>query len=153
MTQGINETFNAAFVIGYHSMASVFPSVLGHTYRGRVVYNAKINNRLMGETGINAVLAGYYNVPVVLVIGDEAVAKEAAELLGHVETVAVKKAVGRYAAQCLTPNKARIKIKEAAYDALKKIDKCKPFNLKQPITFEIEFIDVGVTKWPYTFQA
>ncbi|MEM3626657.1 MAG: M55 family metallopeptidase [Candidatus Bathyarchaeia archaeon] len=146
MMQGINGTFNAAFFIGYHSMASAFPSVLGHTYYGRVVYNVKINNRLMGETGINAAVAGYYNVPVLLVTGDEAVTKEAAELLGRVETVAVKRAVGRYAAQCLTPSKARRKIKEAAHNALKKADEFKPFKLKPPITFEIEFINVGMTE-------
>jgi D-amino peptidase len=121
MMQGINDTFNAAFFIGYHSMASAFPSVLGHTYYGRVVYNMKINNRVMGETGINAALAGYYNVPVALVSGDDAVTREATELLGRVETVTVKKAVGRYAAQCLTPNNARKKIKEAAYNAMKKL--------------------------------
>jgi D-amino peptidase len=146
MMQGIDKTFDAAFFIGYHAMASGFPTVMGHTYHGRVIYNVKVNNKIMGETGINAAVAGYYSVPVVLVTGDETVTKEAAEILGKVETVAVKKAFGRYAAQCLSPKKARKLIKEAAFKSLKNIGKFKPFKLKPPITFEIDFVNTGMTE-------
>ncbi|MEM3577526.1 MAG: M55 family metallopeptidase [Candidatus Bathyarchaeia archaeon] len=146
MMQGIDETFNAAFFIGYHAMASGFLTIMGHTYHGRVVYNVKVNNKIMGETGINAAVAGYYNVPVVLVTGDEAVTREAAEILGKVETVAVKKAYGRYAAQCLSPTKARKLIKEAAYKSLKNLGRFKPFKINPPITFEIDFVNTGMTE-------
>jgi len=146
MMQGIDKSFDAAFFVGYHAMASSFPSVLGHTYFGRVVYNLKVNNKTMGETGINAAVAGYYNVPIVLVTGDETVTREAEELLGKVEAVAVKKAIGRYAAQCLTPVKARKLIKKAAARTLKKIDKFAPFKLKPPITLEIDFVNAGMTE-------
>ena len=146
MMQGIDNTFDAAFFVGYHAMPSGFPSVMGHTYYGRIVYNVRVKNKTMGETGINAAVAGYYNVPVVLITGDETVTKEAIELLGNVETVAVKKAVGRYAAQCLTPVKARKLIKEAASKALKRIDEFKPFKLEPPITFEIDFINTGMAE-------
>ncbi len=146
MMQGIDDTFDAAFFVGYHAMPSSFSSVLGHTYHGRVVYNLKVNKRIMGETGVNAAVAGYYNVPIVLVTGDETVTREAVELLGKVETVAVKKAVGRYAAQCLAPLKARKLIKEAAFKALKRIGEFEPFKLKPPITFEIDLINTGMTE-------
>lgn len=146
MMQGIDNTFNAAFFIGYHAMASAIPSILGHTYYGRVVYNLKINNRVTGETGLNAAIAGYYDVPVALVTGDETVTKEAKDFLGKVETVAVKKAVGRYAAQSLTPNAARKLIKEAAFKALRRINQYKPFKIKPPVTFEIDLINTGMTE-------
>jgi len=146
MMQGIDDSFDATFFVGYHAMPSSFPSIMGHTYHGRVVYNLRLNKKTMGETGLNAAVAGYYNVPVVLVTGDETVTREAVELLGKVETVAVKKAVGRYAAQCLTPGKARKLIKEAASKTLKKVGEFKPFKLKPPITFEIDFINTGMTE-------
>ena len=146
MMQGIDDTFDAAFFVGYHAMPSSFPSVMGHTYYGRVVYNLKVNKRIMGETGVNAAIAGCFNVPVVLVTGDETVTQEATELLGKVGTVAVKKAVGRYAAQCLTPVKARKLIKEAAAKALKRIGEFEPFKLEPPITFEIDLINSGMTE-------
>jgi len=146
MMQGIDETFNAAFFIGYHAMASGFPTILGHTYHGRVVYNLRVNTRTMGETGINAAVAGYYNVPVVLVTGDETVTKEAIDFLGKIETVSVKKAVGRYAAQTLTPLQARKLIKEAAAKTFKNLKKTKPFKLKPPVTFEVDFVNTGMTE-------
>jgi D-amino peptidase len=146
MMQGIDNTFDAAFFIGYHAMASAFPTILGHTYYGRVIYNLKVNNKVVGETGLNAAIAGYYDVPVVLVTGDETVTKEAIDFLGKVETVAVKKAVGRYAAQSLTPGEARKLIKEAASKALKRSDEFQPFKLKPPITFEIDFINTGMSE-------
>lgn len=146
MMQGIDGTFDAVLFIGYHAMPSSFPSIMGHTYYGRVVYNLRVNNKIMGETGVNAAVAGYFNVPVVLVTGDETVTREARELLGRVETVAVKKAVGRYAAQCLTPAKARGLIKETVSKALKNIQEYKPFRLEPPITFEIDLMDTGMTE-------
>jgi len=39
-------------------------------------------------------MAGYYDVPVIFVAGDKAVCDQARELLGNVETVAVKEGIG-----------------------------------------------------------
>ena len=146
MMQGIDDSFNAAFFIGYHAMPSSFPAVMGHTYYGRVVYNVRVNGHLMGETGINAALAGYFNVPVVLVTGDQAVTKEARQLLGGVETVTVKDAIGRYAAKCLSPVEARKRIRKAAKNALNNLSDMKPFKLDSPITFEVDLIHAGMTE-------
>jgi len=52
-------------------MRGVYPSILEHTYSSRVVYNLFMNNKLVGETGINAAIAGYYDVPVALVTEDK----------------------------------------------------------------------------------
>jgi D-amino peptidase len=146
MMQGIDKTFDAVFLVGYHAMASSQPGVLGHTYFGKVVYNLRINGKVMGETGMNAALAGYFGVPVALVTGDETVTHEAKETLGNVETVAVKKAVARYAAQCLSPMEARRRIMDAAVKALKRIDDFKPLKLKTPVTFEIDFMNTAMTE-------
>jgi D-aminopeptidase len=55
-----------------------------------VLYDLKVNTKLMSETGLNAAVADYYNVSVVFVIGDETVNREAVDLLGRLETVASK---------------------------------------------------------------
>jgi len=146
MMQGIDSSFNAAFFIGYHAMPSSFPAVMGHTYFGRVVYNVRVNGQPMGETGINAALAGYFNVPVVLVTGDQTVTAEACQLLGNVETVTVKEAIGRYAAKCLSPVEARRRIREAAKNALSRLNEMEPFKLSSPVTFEVDFIHAGMTE-------
>lgn len=146
MMQGIDSSFNAALFIGYHAMPSSFPAVMGHVYYGRVVYNLRVNGQPMGETGVNAALAGYFGVPVVLVTGDQAVTAEASQLIGNVETVTVKEAVGRYAAKCLPPAEARKRIREAAKKALNRISEIKPLRLSNPITFEVDFVHPGMTE-------
>lgn len=146
MMEGLDSSFNAAFFVGYHGMRGSYPSILEHTYRGRVVYNLFVNDRLMGETGINAAIAGYYGVPVALVTGDKTLAEEAQIFLGKVETVVVKEAVGRTAACCLSPTKARELIKKGAIKALKNIANLKPFKIKPPIKLKVIFINPGMAE-------
>ena len=146
MMEGINASFNGAFFIGYHGMRGSYPCILEHTYSGRVVHNFFINGRLMGETGINALIAGHYNVPVILVTGDRKLTEEAHEFLGEAETVVVKEAVGRTAARCLSPAKARQLIKKGAVRALKRVDNFKPFKMKPPINLKITFINTGMAE-------
>ncbi len=146
MMEGLDSSFDAVFFIGYHGMRGSFPSVLEHTYSSRVVYNFSVNDRLMGETGINAAIAGYYNVPVAMVTGDRKLAEEAKEFLGRIETVIVKEAVGRTAASCLSPIRARQLVKRGAFKALRRVDKLKPFKIKPPINLKVAFINPGMAE-------
>jgi len=136
MMQGIDESFDAAFFIGYHAQAGTAYSVLDHTYSG-IVYQVSLNGRPMGETGLNAALAGYFGVPVVLVTGDKLLTEEAVALLGSVEVVAVKESYGRSAARCLVPEAAHDLIRQAAQRALSRGGK--PFVVEPPITLAVDF--------------
>ncbi|MEE8163588.1 MAG: M55 family metallopeptidase [Anaerolineae bacterium] len=136
MMQGIDGSFDAAFFIGYHAQAGTAYSVLDHTYSG-IVYQVSLNGRLVGETGLNAALAGHFGVPVVLVTGDKLLVEEATTLLGTVEGVAVKESCGRSAAKCLVPESARKLIREAAQRALS--TEGKPFVVEPPITLTVDF--------------
>ena len=40
-----------------------------------------INDKPVGELGLNAYLAGFYDVPVIMAAGDDCAAKEAEELI------------------------------------------------------------------------
>ncbi len=146
MMEGINSSFDAVFFVGYHGMRGAYPCILEHTYSGRVVYDFLINDKVMGETGINAAIAGHYDVPVALVTGDKKLTEEAKTFLGKVETVAVKEAVGRTAARCLSPTKARELIKRGAVKALKQVDGLKPFKIKPPINLKVVFINPGMAE-------
>jgi len=136
MMQGIDRSFDAAFFIGYHAQAGTAYSVMDHTYSG-IVYQVSLNGRPVGETGLNAALAGYLGVPVVLVTGDKMLVEEAQALLGMVEGVAVKESCGRSAAKCLVPEAAHKLIREAAKRAL--LRGGKPFVVEPPITLTIDF--------------
>lgn len=137
MMQGIDESFDAAFFIGYHAQAGTAYSTLDHTYSG-IVYQVSLNGRPVGETGLNAALAGHFGVPVVLVTGDKLLVKEATALLGTVEGVAVKESCSRYAARCLVPDAVRDRIRQAAQSALAKTGR-KPFIVEPPITLAVDF--------------
>ena len=136
MMQGIGPDVDALFFVGYHGASGTGASVLEHTCSGHLV-EARLNGQSVGETGLNAALAGAYGVPVVLVTGDTAVTEEARALLGEIETVAVKEGVTRTAARCLHPEVAQEKIRQAAERALKL--GVSPFALSPPITVRVAF--------------
>lgn len=144
MVQGV-EGASAAFFVGYHAQAGTSPAVIDHTYAG-VVRQVRLNGRPMGETGINAAVCGYYGVPVVLVTGDDAVVREAQELLPGVTTVAVKKAFSRYAAACWHPERARAAIRQAAQAAVQRLSQqpVAPLQLAAPVRVEVEFANTAM---------
>jgi D-amino peptidase len=146
MMQGIDESFDAAFFIGYHAMRGSYPSVLEHTFSGKTIFDVFVNEERVGETTINAAIAGTFGVPVALVTGDRTVTEEACMFLGDIETVAVKEAVGRYAAKCLTPTRARVAIRDAAFKAIKRVKKFKPFKFKPPIRLDAVFVHTGMAE-------
>ncbi len=138
MMEGMDETVNAVFFVGYHARKGTAFGVLDHTYSGTDVVRYLVNDVELGETGQNALIAGAFGVPVVLVTGDTRVTVEARELLGNIETVAVKDGISRYAAKTLHPSKAHALIEEAAMKAVQRIGEIKPLTMVGPYSLEIE---------------
>lgn len=139
MMQGMEAGVNRVMFVGYHAAAGTTEGVLAHTISGRVVYNSFLNGRRLGETGLNAALAGAFGAPVVLVCGDKAVTVEAKALLGGIETVAVKAGVGWSAARSLHPEVARKRIREAAQRSMSV--SVPPFVLPTPVVVRLEFMN------------
>jgi D-amino peptidase len=139
MVEGIELGFDAALFVGYHAMAGTGHAIIDHSYTS-AVYEARLNGRPVGELGINAALAGTYDVPVALVSGDQALAAEANELLGPtVVAVIVKHAVSRFAARSLAPAEACRRIRDGATAALGRPHA--PFRLPAPIRLEVDFAE------------
>lgn len=144
MCQGLDDgRFDAAMFIGYHAGMGARAAILDHTYSGAVVAQVRINGRVLNETGLNALVAGQYSTPVVLVTGDDACCREAREQLGEVETVPVKWAITRYSAKSLHPAEAQRQIREAASRALRNRSRFKPFTLPAPLQLEVQFLNAG----------
>lgn len=136
----IDESFAAAFFIGYHAMEGAADAMLDHTLIGRTVTRIKCNGKEVGESALNAAMAGYYGVPVALVTGDDKVAQEVEETIDpRVNTVVVKQSVNRFAARCLPPRESHRLIREGAAKALRELDKLQPYRVEGPVTFEITF--------------
>ena len=87
---------------------------------------------------------GQYGVPIALVTGDEAVCREASELLGDgLRTVAVKKGLSRYSARQIPPVRARQMIEDGAREALADFTPPRPYIPAAPsvITIEVGTVD------------
>lgn len=143
MMQGVDAGMDGAFLIGYHSRAGS-PGVLNHTYSSKAVGELRINGRVAGETLMNAYIAGYYGVPVLLLSGDAEAAAEATAAAPGIHTVVVKEPFGRYAALCLPFDAANARIQEAAAAAVGHIGETKPLTPPKPATFEIRFMHTAM---------
>ena len=141
MVQGVDEVDGVLFV-GYHARAGSPNAILDHTWSSRCVANLWLNDILVGEYGLNAAVAGHYDVPVLMITGDQTACAQASELLGSLETVVVKRATGRFSAECLSPRLAQDMIQKAATRAVSRLLKRNsptPFVLEEPIFIVIEF--------------
>jgi D-amino peptidase len=144
MVQGIESGVDAVFFVGYHARIGTENAILDHTWSSSRVANLWLNDRLVGETGLNAALCGAFGAPVLLVTGDQAVCAEAAEWLPGIETVQVKRATGRFSAECLPLATAHNKIRLAAFQAIRYYNESNapnPLLLPAPITITIEFMN------------
>ena len=140
MMQGIGPDIDVVFFVGYHAASGTGAAVLEHTWTGNV-FSVHLNGQAVGETGLNAALAGWYGAPVRLVTGDQSVTAEARALLGEIETVVVKEGITRSAARCLTPRVAHEHIRAAAQRAL--TASAAPFVLSSPLTVRVTFQRAG----------
>ncbi|MGJ9458186.1 M55 family metallopeptidase [Oceanobacillus sp. CF4.6] len=145
MLQGLDHTYGAAMFIGYHARAGQ-AGVLSHSMI-HAVRNFYINDHIVGEMGFNAYVAGYFGVPVVLVAGDDQAAKEAAELIPNVTTVAVKETISRSSVKSLTPKKAGELLAEKVTAALENRHMVKPLIPPEKPILKIEFNNYGQAEW------
>lgn len=142
MTQGLDSTFNAAIYIGYHANGSMANAVHGHTFSGALKH-VRLNGREVGEYGLNGAVAGWYGVPVAFVSGDKAFVDEAKAFFPNVDALAVKEAIGYYAAKTMNPLDARDQIRAGVKAALMKRIARPPVKLTYPATLEIEIAELS----------
>lgn len=141
MVEGVQNGVDGVIFIGYHARAGTQNAILDHTWSSKCVLNLWLNDLLVGESGLNAAVCGHFNTPVLMVSGDQSVCTEAKEMLGPIESVVVKRATGRMAAECLPPVKAQELIRQAVNRAVQRLGQgqaAPPFKLPAPIKVVIE---------------
>lgn len=117
----MDSTYDAFVQIGAHGMQSSM-GFLCHTFNSHAVAEMRLNGKQIGEIGISSRLAGYFNIPTILVSGDETACREAhAELGGKVATVATKQAYSRYSALNYSPEQVYADLRTAAEAALRNL--------------------------------
>lgn len=141
MVQALNSTYDAAIFAGYHARAGQ-PGVMGHTMT-LDVRNVYIDDLVVGEIGMNAYVAGYYDVPVIMIAGDDGACREAKELMPHVVTVPVKETISRSAVKTLHPTKTQALLKEKVKESLNDIKNMKPLIPPKNPFLRVEFSNYG----------
>jgi D-amino peptidase len=110
-----------------------------HTLSSARLTDVKLNGVSMSEAGINAAIAGHFNVPVIMVSGDDVVVKETTALLGNIEGAVVKWASGFHSAKTIMPEASYELIREKVQTAVSRIRDFKPYKLTTPVKLEVRF--------------
>ncbi|MGH7453241.1 MAG: M55 family metallopeptidase [bacterium] len=139
MMQGIEETFDGVIFLGYHTSTTNPEGVRAHTMSSANLADVRLNGISMPEAGINAAIAGHFNVPIIMISGDDAVVKEVTTLLGKLESATVKWAYGFHSAKTMTPEAAYDLIREKVKNAIGRLKEFKPYKLKTPIQVDVRF--------------
>jgi D-amino peptidase len=139
MMQGIDESFAGVIFIGYHSGTTNPQGVRAHTISSARLADVRLKGVSVSEAGLNAAIAGHFNVPVIMVSGDDVVVKETTELLGDVEGAVVKWASGFHSAKTMMPEAAYTLIREKVKKAVGRIKDFKPYRLTAPIQLDVRF--------------
>jgi len=139
MMKGIDDTFAGAIFLGYHSGTTNPAGVRAHTISSANLAEVKLNGVTVPEAGINAAIAGHFNVPVIMISGDDAAAKEATDLLGNIETAVVKWNYGFHSARTMMPEPAQDLIREKVKRAIGRISEFTPYKIKTPVRLDVTF--------------
>lgn len=139
MMQGIDSTFDAAILLGYHAGTTNPEGVRAHTMSSARLTDVRLNGRSIPEAGMSAAIAGHFGVPVVMISGDDAAVEEAQRIIGDIEGAIVKWNYGFHSARTLTPAAGYALIREKVGAALARLDEFAPLRLSSPVTLEVSF--------------
>lgn len=137
MVEGLDKTFDAAIMIGYHCGGSTNGSPLAHTLYPDRIKNITINNEEADEFLIHAYACHMIGVPIVAVSGDGELMRHVRAFQPEIKTIAVQEGFGG-AMVSIHPDLAIERIKRGVKKSLEN----KPaYTLKLPEAFEttIEF--------------
>jgi D-amino peptidase len=151
MVQGLDETFDAVIFVGYHAKADTGAGLFAHTGSG-VVRDLQVNGRSVGEGGLNALVAAWYGVPVVLVTGDDVAVKQTLESTPGAKGVAVKRAINVRSVELRPLAEARRDIEAAAKEAVAGAKKPAP-QRAGPFRVRLQFRDTLIPEVATAFPG
>lgn len=147
MMPALDESYDIIFFIGYHAGVGALQGSMDHTYSSRRVHNIWINNKTMSESLINAAYGGYYNIPVALVIGDDALETELIENdnMPWVKYISTKTALSKFSAKLRPISLVKRETIEKVIETLNSdIKQFEVLKFEKPYTLKIEFANTAM---------
>lgn len=148
MMQGIEcGHFDGAVLLGYHGAGSNPHGVLSHTLSSEFFHEVRLNSVEASEATISAAIAGAFDVPILMVAGDDVAVAEMQASLGDVATAVLKRAYGSYSAIGPAPRVAEARLRDATREGLNKVGSLTPYKLVGPIDLQIRLRTRFVAEW------
>ncbi len=140
---GLDETVDGFMVPGHHARAGTEGAFLPHTWTLQWA-DFSINGQSVGEMGIEACFAGHWDIPVIMMQGDEAACREAEEQFPGIVAAPVKRAESQDLCSGLEPESARRLTAQKVAEAVENLRAglSKPYAPALPMTVTIRMVSV-----------
>lgn len=137
-TMLMERKYSAVAFIGQHARANRSEAVMAHSYSSMGIQRILMNGLEVGEIETRTALAGWFDIPVILLTGDQAAADDLKAIVPKAEMAVVKEGLGYYSCISLSAKAAQDLIEEKARLAFQKLDEVPPYRIEGPVSFEIE---------------
>jgi|SRR5687768_17730782 len=139
MMAGVDEQVDAAIFIGYHAGTNNTAGVRAHTFSSANLTRVALNGVNVTEGSWNAAIAGHYNVPVVMMSGDDAAIAEVRKAVGNIEAAETKRNLGFHSANTITPQASTELIGQRVRAGLGRLSEFKPSKASGPVVVDVSF--------------
>jgi D-amino peptidase len=136
---GIDEQVDAAIFIGYHAGTNNTAGVRAHTFSSANLTKVALNGVNVTEGSWNAAIAGHYNVPVVMMSGDDAAIAEVRKAVGNIEAAETKRNLGFHSANTITPQASVELIGPRVRAGLSRLAELKALKVSGPVVVDVTF--------------
>ena len=137
MVEGIDNSFDAAMFIGYHSAAGRSGNAMSHTMSGKHT-GIMINGRRASEFMIYSWAAARYGVPTVFLAGDKMLCDDYADMHPSLISAAVKDGIGG-AVFCRSTEATLPEIREKSEQSLRQNLSAAKITLPESFDVEVFF--------------
>ena len=137
MVSGLDASFSGLILTGYHSPSNTDGNPLAHTMNTQNT-SVRLNGIQMSEMMMNIYAAAMYDVPALMITGDEGVCEMAKRLCPHIHTVPVNRGCGNGTIS-IHPADAVKRIRETAERAVAEgLRDPERFHIDLPNSFDVE---------------
>jgi D-amino peptidase len=138
MVAGVDQA-DAVIFIGYHASTNNVQGVRAHTFSSGTLTRVALNGVNVSEGSWAAAIAGHFNVPVIMMSGDDAAIAEVRAAIGNIEAAETKRTLGFHSAITLTPQASYDLIGARVKAAMARRTEFKPYKVTTPVTVDVSF--------------
>jgi D-amino peptidase len=148
MMQGIEiGRYDGAMLLGYHGGSDSSEGVMTHTLSSNLYHSVRIDGLPVSEADISALIASYFQVPVILVAGDDVTIREVGGWPQPCIGVVTKRAVSGHSAIGASPQSVEEELRRGVETAVARAgEAARPTPPKGPHVAELRLRTRGTAR-------